>query len=196
MTLFRNRRRLLLGIGAYVSVSLCYCGFFALPVSPAEPSDPLSFVVEDRLYSLFPSIHETIYTNGKAFIAIATIRTVSAPSSAYSIVFDRLDEYAESHVREQYGVEVDIEVESTTSDYEFSGHNAVKYTYAVFKDVSVFHMTEYVKVAEIGALAWFCNVDFESVVLFYVTPTYFIDDMSLLALSLLTFDVVDDVSCH
>jgi hypothetical protein len=191
-----GKRRLVFVACAYACVALCYCGFFAMPVTPAEPSDAFSFVVEDRVYSAFPRIHETLYTNGKAFIAIATIRTVSAPSSAYSLAFDRLDGYAEAHVRDQYGIDVDIEAESSLSDYSFSGHSATRYYYGVFKDVTVLGMTHYVKVAEIGAIAWFCNVDFESVVLIYVTPAYFIDDPSLLGLGIETLDVVDAVSCH
>jgi len=195
-----GRKRLLVVIGAYACVGLCYCVFFAMPVTPAEPSDAFTFVVEDRTYSVFPWIHETLYTNGKAMVAIATIRTISTPSSAYGMAFERLDGYAEDYVRDQYGVEVDVVTESRLSDYAFSGHTATRFTYGVFKEIVVgippFQTTQDVRVAEVGAIAWFYNVDFESVVLFYVTPSYFVDDPDLSYLSSQTFDVVDGVSCH
>lgn len=186
----------MLVIGAYACVALCYCAFFAMPVTPAEPSDAYSFVIEDRVYSVFPRIHETLYTNGKAFIAIATIRTIATPSSAYSMAFDRLDDYAEKHVRDQYGIEVEVMVESRVADHPFAGHSTTWYTYGVFKNITVLYLTQLVRVAEIGAIAWFCNVDFESVIVFYVTPSYFIDDPSLLGLSIQTMDVVGAIACH
>ena len=136
-----GRKRILFVAGAYACVALCYCGFFAMPVTPAEPFDSVSFVIEDRVYSYFPRIHETLYTNGKAFVAVATIRTISAPNSAFSMAFDRLDDYAEAHAADQYGIDVDIVTESSTSDYSFSGHTATRFTYGVFKDVTVFHLT-------------------------------------------------------
>ena len=185
---------------AYACVALCYCAFFAVPVTPAEPLDTFYFVVDDRVYSHLPRIHETIYTNGKAFVGIATIRTISAPSAAFSSAFDRLDRYAEDYARDQYGVEIDVVVESSTSESRFSGHDAVRYTYGVIKSVTVgfppFETTQDVKVAEIGAIAWFCNVDFESVVLVYVTPAYFIDDPALQELDAQTMALVAAVACH
>lgn len=187
-------------IAAYGCVALCYVAFFSMPVSPAEPLDPVSFVIEDREYSYFPRIHETIYTNGKAFVGIVTIRTVSAPNAAFSAAFDRLDDYAEDYAREQYGVDIEVVVESSVSDNAFSGHDAVRYRYGVLKELTFglppLETTQDVKVAEIGAIAWFCNVDFESVVLFYVTPAYFVDDPSLELLGIQTMDLVEGVACH
>ncbi|MEW5747227.1 MAG: hypothetical protein AB1793_00355 [Candidatus Thermoplasmatota archaeon] len=171
-----------------------------MPVTPAEPLDALSFSIEDGVYSYFPRIHETIYTNGKAFVGVATIRTISAPSAAFSAAFERLDGYAEDYAREQYGIEIDVVPESNETGYEFSGHDAVRHTYAVVKPIMVgyppFETTLDARVAEIGAIAWFCNVDFESIVLFYVTPAYFVDEPELESLDVQTMEVVTAVACH
>lgn len=187
-------------VSAYGCALLCYCAFFAMPVTPAEPLDALSFSIEDRVYSYFPRIHETIYTNGKAFVGVATIRTISAPSAAFSAAFERLDGYAEDYAREQYGIEIEVVPESNETGYEFSGHDAVRYTYAVVKAITVgyppFETTLDVRIAEIGAIAWFCNVDFESVVMFYVAPTYFVDEPDLQQLRLETVMIVEGVACH
>lgn len=195
-----GRRRLAAVVSAYACVMLCYCAFFAAPVSPAAPLDAFSFVMEEGVYSHFPHIHETLYTNGKAFIGVATIRTISAPSAAYSMAFERLDRYAEDFAREQYGVEVDIAIESSETGYAFSGHEAVRYTYGVFKEITIglppFETTQDFKLAEIGAIAWFCNVDFESVVVVYVTPAYFVDEPALQELDIRTMDVVASFACH
>ncbi|MBE0518957.1 MAG: hypothetical protein IH630_07025 [Thermoplasmata archaeon] len=194
-------RSLLMLILCYSVVVLLYVSFFAYPVTEAEPSGWADFTIEAKQYSSFPNIFESIYTNGKALVAIATIRTISTPSTAFSMAFDRLDSYAEDNdVREQYGIDVDILIESKAADYPFAGHVATKYVYGVFNDVAIgyppFQHIERVKVAEIGALAWFCNVDFESIVVFYVSPFYFDEDPALEALSGLTIDLVDDISCH
>jgi hypothetical protein len=171
-----------------------------MPVTPAEPQDALSFSVEDRVYSSFPHIHETLFTNGKAFIGIATIRTISAPSAAFSAAFERLDGYAEEYAREQYGIEIDVVPELNDTRHAFSGHDAVRYVYGVWKEVTVgyppFETVLDIRLAEIGAVAWFCNVDFESVVLFYVTPTYFVDEAELEDLDLQAMEIVAAVACH
>ena len=75
------RERIWLVAGAYACVALCYCGFFAMPVTPAELSDASRFVIRTPAGAVLFRIDETLYTNGKAFIAVATIRTISAPSS-------------------------------------------------------------------------------------------------------------------
>lgn len=195
-----GRRRGVAVASAYGCVILLYCAFFAMPVSPAEPQDAVSFTIEDREYSYLPRINERIYTNGKAFIGVVTIRTISAPSAAFSAAFERLDGYAEDYVRDQYGVEVDVVAESSDTHYAFSGHSAVLYIYGVMKEITVgyppFETTLDVRVAEIGAIAWFCNVDFESVILFYVTPAYFVDEPELQALDFLTMETVASVACH
>ncbi len=182
-----------------MAVLLCV-SFFAYPVTEAKPSSLANLTIATKRYNSFPNIFESIYTNGRAFIAIATIRIISAPSTAFSAAFDRLDSYAEDYVHEQYGVDVDIVVESKSADYPFAGHFAKEYVYGVFYDVVVgyppLQHIERVKVAEIGALAWFCKVDFESIVVFYVSPFYFDDDPALEALSGLTIDLVDDISGH
>ena len=184
----------------YSVVVLLYVSFFAYPVTEAKPSGWANFTMEAKQYRSFPNIFESTYTNGKALVAIATIRTISTPSTAFSTAFDRLGGYAEDYVREQYGIDVDIVIESKSADYPFAGHVAAKYVYGVFYDVLIgyppFQHIERVKVAEIGALAWFCNVDFESIVVFYVSPFYFDEDPSLEGLSGQTIDLVDDISCH
>lgn len=184
----------------YSVVALLYVGFFAYPVSPAKPLDGYSFVIDEGTYRALPSIYEVTYTNGKALVVIATIRTVSAPISAYSAAFDRLDGYAEDFAREQYGVEVDVRSLSQDESYAIGGHEGVKHTYGVFKELVIglppLQTTQEVKVAEIGAVAWFCNVDFESVILFYVTPVYFIEDPSLEALASNVVSMVSEVECH
>jgi hypothetical protein len=54
--------------------------------------------------------------------------------------------------------------------HEFAGHIGVKFVYSINKDFTVglppLTTTQAVKLAEIGTLAWFCNVDFESMVMF------------------------------
>ncbi|MCU0853276.1 MAG: hypothetical protein MUC90_08515 [Thermoplasmata archaeon] len=187
-------------VSAYGCVALCYCAFFAMPVSPAEPQDAFSFSIEESVYSSFPHIRETVYTNGKAFVGVATIRTISAPNAVFSAAFDRLDGYAEDYARDQYGIEIDVVAESNEKDYSFSGHRAVRYIYGVWKEVTVgyppFETKLDVKMAEMGAIAWFCNVDFESVVLFYVTPAYFVDEPELDVLAVQTMELVAAVACH
>ena len=137
------------------------------PVSPAEPTDKFSYEVGERTYRALPNIHEMVYTNGKAFLAIATVRTISAPNSAYSAAFDRLDGYAENYARDQYGVEIEVREESRDDSFAFSGHTGVKFVFGIYKDMVVgfppFETAQIVKVAELGAIAWFCNVDFGSV---------------------------------
>lgn len=192
----------MLGISAlaYSCVALMYAAFFAYPVSPAAPQSTFDFVIEDKTYSGFPNIHETIYTNGRALLVIATVRTVSAPNSAYSMAFDRVEGYAEEFVAENYGVEVDLREEESSDSYPFSGHSAVRSVFGVYKEVvfgiEPFVTVQEIKVAEVGGLAWFCEVDFESVVLFYVTPVYFADDISLEALSEDLGSMVGEVECH
>ena len=196
----RGLRRIGTVLLAYACVFVLYAAFFASPVSPAEPTDTFDFVIEDRRYSSLPYIHERVYTNGKAFLVIATVRTISAPNSAFSAAFERLDGYAESYAREQYGVEIDIVLEFRDESHEFAGHTGVKFVYSVNKNFTMglppFTTTQTVKLAELGALAWFCNVDFESIVMFYVTPFYFIEDPSLELLSSDLNSMVEDVACH
>ncbi|OGS52433.1 MAG: hypothetical protein A3K75_04295 [Euryarchaeota archaeon RBG_13_61_15] len=184
----------------YLCVAALYLAFFIFPVSPAEPTDTFSYEVEERTYRALPNIHEMVYTNGKAFLAIATVRTISAPNSAYSAAFDRLDGYAENYARDQYGVEIEVREESRDDSFVFSGHTGVKFVFGIHKDMVVgfppFETTQSLKVAELGAIAWFCNVDFESVILFYVTPLYFADDPSLSDLSSQLTSMVSEVRCH
>ncbi len=195
-----SRRMLWTSALAYSCVALMYAAFFAYPVNPAVPQSTFDFVIEDKEYSSFPSIHETIYTNGRALLVIATVRTVSAPNSAYSMVFDRVEGYAEEFVAENYGVEVDLREEESSESYPFSGHDAVRSVFGIYKEVAFgvepFVVVEEVKLAEVGGLAWFCEVDFESVVLFYVTPVYFAEDASLELLSEELVSMVGDVQCH
>ena len=184
----------------YLCVAALYLAFFVFPVSPAEPTDTFSYEVEERTYRILPNIHERVCTNGKAFLAIATVRTISAPNSAYSAAFDRLDGYAENYARDQYGIEIEVREESRDDSFAFSGHTGVKFVFGIYKDMVVgfppFETTLSVKVAELGAIAWFCNVDFESVILFYVTPLYFADDPSLSDLSSQLTSMVSEVRCH
>lgn len=200
MSTVPSRRRFTHVVTAYAAVVMLYVVFFAYPVSPAHPQGTFDFVIEEREYADIPNIHETVYTNGKAFLVIATIRTIAAPDSAYSLVFERIGDYAEKFVRDNYGVEVDVREESTDGSYAVAGHVGVRFIFGIYKSMSIgdifFPTSQDVKVAEMGAIAWFCNVDFESVVAFYVTPLYFFDDPLLQALSDEVFSMVDGVACH
>lgn len=193
-------RHIALAAAAYASVVMMYAAFFAYPVTPATPESAFDFVIEEREYSSFPSIHETTYTNGRALLIIATARTVSAPNAAYGMMFDRTEGYAEDFAEREYGIEIDLRQEESSEDYEFAGHSAARTVFGVYKEVSFgiepFTTVQEMKVAEVGGLAWFCNIDFESVVLFYVTPVFFADDSSLEILSEELGTMVGEVRCH
>ncbi len=196
----KGRRRFFVVVVTYLCVFSLYGMFFGYPVSPAKPTEIYDFVIEDKRYSSLPYIHETIYTNGKGFLAVATIRTISAPNSAFSAAFERLDSYAEDYIKEQYGVEVSIEEDSRDEAFRIAGHTGVKFTYSVTKQMAIgfppFETVQDIQLAELGAVAWFCNVDFESVILIYVTPLYFDDEHALALLSDQVFSMVEEVECH
>lgn len=185
---------------AYLTVLGLYLSFFAYPVSLATPTDMFSFEIQEDTYRLLPNIKEAVYTDGKAFMAVATVRTISAPDSAYSAAFKRLDGYAEDFIREKYYIDVDIRIESEDEPFDIGGHTGVRFVYGIYKEVAIgippFVTYEEVRLAELGAIAWFCNVDFESNLLFYVSPDFVEGDESVLDLASNISDMVGSISCH
>ncbi len=200
MTVERGRKTVLPALVAYVVVAGLYVSFFAAPVSLARPSDVFSFELQEGTYMRIPNIREAIYTDGTAFMAIATIRTVSAPNSAYSAALERLDGYAENFVREKYYIDIDIVVESQDEPFDIGGHAGVRFTYGVYREFAIgvapFVTYETVRLAEIGAIAWFCNIDFESNVVVYVSPDPFEGDDAIEQLASQLSQMLDSVRCH
>lgn len=193
------RKRSVHVVTAYAAIVLLYVMFFMSPVSPARPQETFDFEVEASKYADIPSIYGTVYTNGKAFLAIATIRSIAAPDPTYSMAFDRMGGYAERFLRDNYGIDVELREERTERSYAIGGHVGTRTIFGIYMNISfggVSETSQVVKVAEMGAVAWFCNVDFESVVMFYVSPVYFLDDPSLQALSNEVSLMVGSVACH
>ena len=200
MTAASVTKRLGLMTIAYLTVIGLYISFFAYPVSLATPADMFSFEIQESTYSRIPHIQEAVYTDGTAFMAVATIRTISTPNSAYSAAFQRLDKYAEDFVRENYYIDVDIVVESEDESFEIGGHTGMKFVYGIYKELAIgippFVTYEDVRLAELGAIAWFCNIDFESNLVFYVSPDFVEGDESVTELASNISDMVGSIECH
>jgi len=151
-------------LASYLLVAVLYIAFFSYPVQPAR-LEGLSYNISGRVYRLLPYTYETDYVSlsEQSVVVVLTVRTVSLPDKAYSAALHSAEGITEDHLRNQYGIDVDVRFSGETSA-TVEGHEAVRQDYNVYKTVTgPLGRTETLLVARMSVLAWFCNVNLESV---------------------------------
>ena len=157
------KRRIGLWLACYSLVALMYVGFFAYGVPPAHLNGQ-SYTASEKVYQTLPYTYEIDYVSPaeQSVVVVLTVRTIQVPDKAYSAAMRNAEGITEDHLRQQYGIAVDVRFsgEGTTT---VEGHSALRQDYNVYKTITILGRTETVLVAKMSVVAWFCNENFISV---------------------------------
>lgn len=181
--------RLGLAILCFGTVIMLYISFFTVPVSPADSNEPLQFDRNEGYMKRFPNAYRIDYKNGRAFVIIVTLRTIPISSDLYSgKLKNEVSDITEKQAKDEYGQDIRVEFKEESS-IEANGHDAVRLLFYIYEKTSggFFGSDGESKAAEMVIIAWFCNKDFETVVVGYVYPNN---------LKALTENLVDSIDCH
>lgn len=178
-----------LAIICFGVVFILYISFFTIPVSPADTDDTFQFDREEGYMKHLPNTYRIDYKKGDAIVVIVTLRTIPISPKMYS---DRLkkevSEITEEKAKTEYGQDIRVEYKGE-EDKKINGHDAIMQNYDIFRKTSggIFGGGGETNVADMAILAWFCNKDFETVVVGYVYPPN---------LKSTTNNLVDSIDCH
>ena len=157
------KRRIGLWLACYLLVALMYVGFFSYAVPPAHLNG-LTYTASEKVYQTLPYTYEIDYVSPaeQSVVVVLTVRTIQVPDKAYSAAMRNAEGITEDHLRQQYGIAVDVRFsgEGTTT---VEGHSALRQDYNVYKTITILGRTETVLVAKMSVVAWFCNENFISV---------------------------------
>lgn len=188
-SLQKSSKRLGVAIICFGITILLYLSFFTVPVSPADSNETLQFNRHEGNFKNFPNAYRIDYINGKAIVVIVTLRTIPISPDMYSKrLRDEVKETTEKKAKEEYGADIRVEYQGEESE-EVNGHDAIKQQYYIYGKESngLFNGEKEKKVAEMYVLAWFCNKDFETVVVGYVYPP---------GLKISTENLIYSINCH
>lgn len=188
-SLQKTSERFGLAIICFGVTIILYISFFTVPVSPADSNETFQFDRNEGYVKHFPNEYRIEYKNGGAIVVIVTLRTIPLSPKMYS---DRLrkevTEITEDKAKEEYGQNVKVDYKGE-KDIKVNGHDAIKQEYDIIgkKSTGIWGGEVETQVAKMAVIAWFCNKDFETVVVGYVYPP---------GLESTTLNIVNSIDCH
>ncbi len=186
-----NRKKVMTVIAVYLIAGGMYFAFLSYPVEPARAS-AADYVLqkEERIYTTPYAIYRLYVRDSPispAILAVATVRTPSLTSGAYSSTMRRVEGILEQQVKERYGVDIDV-VFSGQKEVSVGGHETVMQEYEIhlryLNNLNGLGVRPDTIMMDMGA--YFCNERYESVIVAYAYPPIYSGDFDT---------VMESVSC-
>ncbi len=157
---------LAMGIVVIIVVALMYSAFFFTAVTPARVSDPSGFDETGEQMKALPNAYKYEYKSMamQSYVVVLTIRTVPLTTGFYESALKKAKPYIEDYIRENYNQDAQLD-DKGTEKVTINDHEGVKQTYDV--RWQTFGGT---KTATMVLEAFFCNEDFETIIIGYVYP--------------------------
>ncbi len=169
-----NWVKLMSGVLAYLAVGLVYVAFFSYPVNPAYVDNKEYHLEKEQTYSTLPYVVYRIYIRESAapgILLVATVRTPFLPHSTYSKILRAMEGIIENETKKRYNADIDLvyreEVQATISN-----HTVVMAYYDVHLKYLNFEHFFRPDTVKLYFGAFFCNQEYESVIVAYVAPPY------------------------
>lgn len=155
---------LAMGVVVFIVVALMYSAFFITAVSPARVNDPTGFDESGEQIKTLPSTYKYEYksTAMQSYVVVITIRTVPLTTGFYESALKKAKPYIEDYIRENYNQDAQLE-DRGSEKVKINGHDGIKQTYDV-----KWQTLGGTKTATMVLEAFFCNEDFETIVIGYV----------------------------
>ncbi len=170
-----KKERIMASIIVYSVVILIYISFLAYPVEPAQAEAASYHLVETKELKNFPSSMYKVYVRESttpAILVVSTVRSPYVPVSTYSKSLKYTEKIAEDEVRDRYGVEINL-VYRGERVANIGNHTVVMDEYDVYLEESSWFTPKVLKM-DVGA--FFCQENFQSVIVVYVYPPLYESD--------------------